>query len=409
MARHAMPVIAAALSAACMPFGNDSVAQTAPQDAVGFLKWSMDRHSYLRSYRAECAWSMGFGNMGAGPGSKRTIVYARPNRFKVVSSGPGGFVQVSVCDGKTLTEFSSMKDMGALKYGAPSSLASVTSMQMQHPMFCGSLLYKFFGGAKGLDGLVQLSKGPIAFGNSVTVGAIPCRSVKFYATGQFGHADVAIGKVDGLVRRIAYDSEPLMEMVKGQIKEQLKGQPATSLTTETYSKLVVNRIVPSSAFTATLPAGQKVQSMPAHAEQKPPVPLGRQAPDATVTSLTGMTTRLSSLRGKVVLIDFWATWCPPCRKGLPETLKLHQELVDKGLAVLAVSNEQKSVVGPFVAQNYPGLPAFLDASGKANRAYGVEAIPTVAVIDRSGRLSAYMVGLQSPETIREALNKAGLK
>jgi len=139
------------------------------------------------------------------------------------------------------------------------------------------------------------------------------------------------------------------------------------------------------------------------------VPVGQAAPEFEVASLTGETKRLSDLRGKVVLLDFWATWCPPCRKGLPETQQLHREFADKGLAVLAISDEDSKTVEPFLKQNSYSFPTYLDAKGAAGKIYKVEAIPTVVIITREGRLSAYMVGLQSPETIRAELKKAGLE
>ena len=145
----------------------------------------------------------------------------------------------------------------------------------------------------------------------------------------------------------------------------------------------------------------------ARAQDTPPHPLGKPAPAFEVVSLNGVKTKLAALRGKVTLIDFWATWCSPCRKQLAETQKNFNKYAARGLAVLAISDETKDVVTPFLKKNHFTFPVYLDSAGKMNVTYG-EARPAIAVIDREGRLVAYQVGLSKPLAIRAALKKAGL-
>src|SRR5262249_49680248 len=147
-------------------------------------------------------------------------------------------------------------------------------MLMQHPMFCGSLLYAFFGGPMRFASLVNTRKEPVRFGPEVTLGGQQCRTVRFYAAGPYyGRTEIAIGIRDGLIRRIRYGSEPLLEamrksdvqqmlqraMENEKVKENLKGQdltkikiPSHSETTELYSHLVVNRPISTVAFDPTL-------------------------------------------------------------------------------------------------------------------------------------------------------------
>jgi len=405
----------AALGAFCVlsMYAGAVFAPQAPTDPAAFLKWSMSSYQALGSFQAESAWQQSFGSAGAAVESKRVLVYVKPNRFKVISTHAGSFTQISVCDGKKIVEYSTSAELGAQTYPAPASIAEVSSMQMQHPMFCGSLLYRFFGGPARLSALADTHKAPILFGPDVTLDGQRCKTVRFYATGLYGKTEVAIGVKDGLVHRIRYGNEPLLEMMKGSKdvpQNVMKGLPAKLETVELFSRLVVAKPIAAATFDTTVPKNLKTTEMPSSSEESsPPVPVGQAAPEFEVASLTGETKRLSDLRGKVVLLDFWATWCPPCRKGLPETQQLHREFADKGLAVLAISDEDSKTVEPFLKQNSYSFPTYLDAKGAAGKIYKVEAIPTVVIITREGRLSAYMVGLQSPETIRAELKKAGLE
>lgn len=447
-------------------------------DAPTLLSETMKRYAALDTFQADYTWRLGAGGEQHGPGdghdhgpndghdhpapaaaapgeapatgheghnhnhaqpenaapggtsAKRTLVYAKPNKFRVVSDD-GGFRLVSVSDGARVAEYTNSPTLPGRVLPAPATLASEQSPLLQHPMFCATLLHRFFAGPDGLAQLVDLTKsgGPagVRFGPDVTVAEQPCKTLVFPALGVYGNAEVAVGTKDGLIRRIRYDSEPLVE----ELKRRNKGQPVPPMQTEElYTRVAPNQAAPADAFDTTLPAGIKpaapraaapaktpadkagAPNKPAAAVAASPITPGSPAPAFAVTGLSGngAKTSLAGLRGKVVLVDFWATWCQPCRRGLPETLRLHQKYANKGLAVLAVSNEDTQTVQTFLRENkaFAGLPVYRDAGEAALSAYQVDALPTVAIIDRQGRLSSYLVGLQEPATLQAALKKAGL-
>ena len=118
------------------------------------------------------------------------------------------------------------------------------------------------------------------------------------------------------------------------------------------------------------------------------------APDFAVPDLDGQAVRLSAYRGQVVLVNLWATWCPPCREEMPSMEKLHQRLRDKGFVLLAVSEDEggAAVVRPFVEQMRLGFRVLVDAEGEVGRKYGVWGYPESFLVDREGRIVERVIG-----------------
>ena len=118
--------------------------------------------------------------------------------------------------------------------------------------------------------------------------------------------------------------------------------------------------------------------------------IGKSARDFTVTSLQGKSVQLSEYKGKVVLIDFWATWCAPCRAEVPHLKKLYAEFKDKGFEIIGISlDREKSDLTDYIREN--GLEWTIAFSGKAWRdetaaLYGVQSIPSMWMVDRQGIL-----------------------
>jgi len=96
---------------------------------------------------------------------------------------------------------------------------------------------------------------------------------------------------------------------------------------------------------------------------------------------------LKEQRGKVVVVNFWATWCPPCRKEMPDLETLYKQFKDQGLVILAISDEDAGKVGPFIAEQKVTLSDPARSGRKVNELFQIEGIPKTFVYDRSGSWS----------------------
>ncbi len=121
--------------------------------------------------------------------------------------------------------------------------------------------------------------------------------------------------------------------------------------------------------------------------------VGRPAPDFTLADLDGNQVSLSDLRGKTVFINFWATWCGPCRVEMPEIEAIHQQYKDKDVVVLGVDIlETEGEVRQFVVEGGYNWTFVMDTTGEVTNSYQVVAIPTSFFIDKEGIIRAVSVG-----------------
>ena len=120
------------------------------------------------------------------------------------------------------------------------------------------------------------------------------------------------------------------------------------------------------------------------------------APDFTLKTLEGEEMTLTSLKGKVVLLDFWATWCAPCRESIPHLVNLHKNYGEKGLVILGMSADKGDgdVVRRFVKSMDIPYPIMITPE-EVLRSYGVTALPTTVFIDREGKIREKMIGFNS--------------
>jgi thiol-disulfide isomerase/thioredoxin len=118
-----------------------------------------------------------------------------------------------------------------------------------------------------------------------------------------------------------------------------------------------------------------------------------KAPNFTLPSLKGKDVSLSDYRGKVVFLNFWATWCPPCRFEMPSMEELHQSLKSEGLEVVAVDlGETKKKVADYIDSMNLTFTTLLDTRQQVGAIYGIRSIPTTFIVDQEGWLLGMAIG-----------------
>jgi peroxiredoxin len=134
-----------------------------------------------------------------------------------------------------------------------------------------------------------------------------------------------------------------------------------------------------------------------------------QKADFTLKDLHGTKVTLSALRGKIVVVNFWATWCPPCRKEMSDLDLIYTHYQPQGLVVLSLTSEESDVVNKFIAQAGYHPPVLLDEGGKAAKQFHVDGIPKTFVFDRDGKLVAESIDMRTQRQFLAMLAQAGLQ
>ena len=140
-------------------------------------------------------------------------------------------------------------------------------------------------------------------------------------------------------------------------------------------------------FAEQAPAAGMATTTPAE-ERPPALAVLFEAPDFTLSTPSGASLSLAELRGKVVLLNFWATWCVPCRKEMPAIEALYQRYKDRGLEVVAISLDKVAAapVEAFVKEAGVTYRVALDPTWATARAYGVRGLPATFLLDRTGNV-----------------------
>jgi peroxiredoxin len=135
----------------------------------------------------------------------------------------------------------------------------------------------------------------------------------------------------------------------------------------------------------------------------------RQSPEFALKDLKGADWDFKDLRGKVVLVNFWATWCPPCRKEMPDMETLYQRFGPRGLVILGISDEETGTVQKFLAEKKYTYPILLDPGRKVNGLFHVEGIPKSFLYGRDGALVTEAIDRRTEGQFLAMLKLAGLE
>lgn len=125
------------------------------------------------------------------------------------------------------------------------------------------------------------------------------------------------------------------------------------------------------------------------------------APDFTLPSKDSGNLRLSEQRGNIVMVNFWASWCGPCREELPEMEVLYQEYADMGFEILAVNVDDEASKADILLNDIEvSFPVLYDTAGDVSKLYDVSAMPTTVIIDRDGNQRLLHLGYRSGDEVK---------
>ena len=134
-----------------------------------------------------------------------------------------------------------------------------------------------------------------------------------------------------------------------------------------------------------------------------------QKADFTLKDRSGKKVTLSALRGKIVLVNFWATWCPPCQKEMTDLDLIYTHYQSQGLVILSLTNEITLTVNTYLSDKEYHPPVLLDDGGKVAKEFHVDSLPRSFVFDREGKLVAEAIDMRTQRQFFEMLAKAGLQ
>jgi len=308
--------------------------------------------------------------------SRRTVrcktLISQPGKLRVETTGSGE-PTILISDGGTTWQY----------YPEANEFTKVpTGMQPLGSSLLGSYIW-----------LGQLRE-PVSIIGQERVGAADCTVIR-------------IGHEGGFARTLWID--PKTEIVwKEEWMEASTTGGASSNETEIRFTIVDTQPVLSPELFVFDPSKTQAKDRRERQQKAPLTSPGTAAPDFTLRDLEGKEVKLSDLRGKAVLLDFWATWCAPCRAVMPVVELLHREFNDKGLVVFGVDDEDPQVIVKFLQKFGYTLPILHDPDMQVHNRYEVGGIPTMILIDKQGKIALFKVESGTYEELRDALRAQGI-
>jgi cytochrome c biogenesis protein CcmG, thiol:disulfide interchange protein DsbE len=382
---------------------NPPVSQPAAPDAKAILKQVSETYNNLRSYHFEGRYTLEqvTESIGLKDELKREELFVnaavKPDRSRIESKNTHLSV-TSVYDGKTKWMYTPGPNEYTKTAEGPVKLVPVTpagndSPAMAHLANATNLLTRYSTVAD------RLGDAKIIGEETLEIGAQ--RSDCFVIEAYYFPASTR-NQSNTTKRKLWIDkSRNIVLREINNIETSMQwGRTITSKITYSFTVARVGEQIPESLFAFVPPQGAKEvaeltspqPSVPTRSAASPrpaPAPVnlaGRDAIAFALKDLDGTPVDLQTLKGKVVLLDFWASWCGPCVAELPHIEKLHKDFKDKGLVVLGVNNEDAEIAREYVKKKGYTFTTLVDEEREVTRKYGVSGIPQVYIIDREGKI-----------------------
>lgn len=385
----------------------------AQQDAIALLQRVADRYKTVTRYHLESTTEGELKSEWQRSWSKnmQTLAKAESNRLRFEAQERMDGITI-VSDGKTiwwanlaLREFTTAKLTGPLLEAKGSGpVADMGLRRLQYAL-------------KRPESLLEnIKSAQVLRDETVQVGAAPVSCTVIQA--EYAPPPLAKG-IDTVTRTYWVDKQRHVlvqehAVTRGKLFASAPFEEAESTYRVRYTKIILDEPLPDSLFTYTPPATFQHVSSLKLPTTKPPVQLvGKSAPELSLPTLDGKPMTLADLRGKAVLLDFWATWCVPCREQMPSLAKLHAETKDQGLVLLGINDDEKpEVASKYLQEHGYAWPSLFDGTKHEARArYQVDGIPSLVLLNPQGVIVEYRVG-GGPDTdaaIRATLRKLGFQ
>jgi len=401
--RCAAPLLAAGaclLLAACTATATD-------EDFASAVAHSRSVAEQLQSYEITATLAVAAGPTGEEAAQTMDVALTSaarwPDRLANRQEGPGFVVDLGT---GPQDAWLFIGQLGACYVGSPAALTRDLETAQQFDLTEASVFNFYSGIAQFL-----LPEEPAATGapvrESLTVDGrdVPCLVYTLAAEdGEPGEGEVLGGEgtawydpASGLVLK----SRRTVRTVRG-------GSPLTQVITTTVTRFALNEAVAEDRFAFTPPTDVRVVDA-LDKLTNPNSMAGQPAPDITLKDFDGNELKVSDFRGKVLFLNFWATWCPPCRMEMPHIQTLHEELGSGGEVVfLGVSSEEPATINGFLDKNPYSFRMLMASPQDVAGAYATTSIPAIFVIDPDGVIRAHLVGAQTESQMRGALAKVGI-
>lgn len=355
------------------------------------------RDAYLKLKTLEASGTMSIDMDVAGKPRKETVnftsYFAAPLKFvhtaeKGITLGSTGEgLYIFAADENVYARFPALKGRTA-GGDLPEPLGSMLSQQNPSLVFALSP----DAGAELLEDLASVEKAP-----DVMIGGTAYTVLKGVGTNGSA-AELVIDPRTHLLRRVTLD-------MKKAIEAQGAPDVKKAHVVFDYSKTTIDPALKADQFAWSAPADAKEVSVGQDSALE-----GKDAPDFELAMLDGKKVKLSGLKGSVVVLDFWATWCPPCRQSLPHLDELNEKVKGKGVKVFAVnSQEDAGKVQKFVTDTKLTTPVLLDEKGVTSEPYELTAIPKTVVVGKDGKIVKVFTGFNpgsTPKQLSRAVAKA---